>query len=63
MNLNKQEKKDKSKKLLTHERRSFLKKTAYATPTLVALGSLMKPTKATAADFGGPPSDPGTTQW
>jgi len=62
MNLNKQEKKDKSKKALEQERRSFLKKTAYATPTLIALGGLIKPTKA-AADFGGPPSDPNSTPW
>lgn len=39
------------------ERRSFIKKTVYAAPTLIALGTLMKPTSAQA---GGdtPPSGP-----
>ena len=39
-------------------RRKFLKKAAYAAPTLVVLGQLGKPESA-KADFGGPPSDPG----
>jgi len=39
------------------ERRSFLKKTVYAAPTLVALGALMKPTESEAG-FGKPPSGP-----
>ncbi len=43
------------------ERRSFLKKAAYSTPTLMALGTLMRPEK-THADFGGPPSDAGGWQ-
>ena len=38
-------------------RRSFLKKSVYAAPTLMVLGSLTKPTQ-THADFGPPPSDP-----
>jgi len=40
------------------ERRGFLKKTAYAAPTLIAMGTLMKPKSAKADDFGPPPSDP-----
>jgi len=39
------------------QRRTFLKKTMYAAPTLMVLGSLTKPTQ-THADFGPPPSDP-----
>ncbi len=41
----------------TKSRRSFLKKTAYAAPTLLVLGTLTKPTKVKAG-FGAPPSDP-----
>ncbi|WP_292660836.1 hypothetical protein [Nitratifractor sp.] len=40
------------------KRRSFLKKAVYSAPTLVALGTLMRPEKG-HADFGGPPSDAG----
>jgi len=39
------------------ERRSFLKKAAYAAPTLISLGTLMRTTDAKAA-FGPPPSAP-----
>ena len=39
------------------ERRGFLKKTAYAAPTLIAMGQLLRPTK-TEATFGPPPSQP-----
>ncbi len=39
-------------------RRSFLKKTVYAAPTLIVLGQLTKPSSVKAG-FGGPPSDPG----
>jgi hypothetical protein len=38
-------------------RRKFLKKATYAAPTILILGSLIKPKKANAG-FGGPPSDP-----
>jgi hypothetical protein len=49
---------------LHKERRSFLKKSAYAAPTLIAMGGLLKPTQAKAADdFGPSPSDPGTSEW
>ncbi len=62
MSLNKK-KKQESTEASQHGRRSFLKKTAYAAPTLIALGGLVKPTKA-QADFGGPPSDPnGNGNW
>ena len=39
-------------------RRGFLKKAAYAAPTIVALGALTKPTQSEAAGFGPPPSGP-----
>lgn len=39
------------------ERRSFLKKTAYAAPALIVLGQLARPTKA-KSNFGPPPSAP-----
>ena len=38
-------------------RRLFIKKAAYAAPTLLALGSLTRPTDAKAG-FGKPPSGP-----
>jgi len=38
-------------------RRSFMKKAAYAAPTLVALGTLTRPTDAKAG-FNKPPSGP-----
>jgi len=41
-------------------RRTFLKKTVYAAPTLMVLGGLAKPTRS-RADFGAPPSDPDTS--
>ena len=44
------------------ERRGFLKKAAYATPTLIALGQLVRPREAKAG-FGGPPSDPQGGAW
>ena len=46
-----------SKTNINIERRSFLKKTVYAAPTVVALGALMKPTESEAG-FGKPPSGP-----
>ncbi len=39
------------------ERRSFLKKTAYAAPALIVLGQLARPNTAKAG-FGPPPSAP-----
>jgi len=41
------------------ERRSFIKKALYATPSVIMLGSIVKPTSATAG-FGNSPSDPDT---
>jgi len=38
-------------------RRTFIKKAAYIAPTLIALGSLTRPTDAEAG-FGPPPSGP-----
>ncbi len=38
-------------------RRDFMKKAVYATPTLMALGGLLRPTEAKAG-FGKPPSGP-----
>ena len=58
MSLGNKEKKQK----VQAERRGFLKKTAYAAPTLLALGALTKPTKVKAG-FGGPPSDPAVNAW
>jgi hypothetical protein len=49
----------KSENILHQERRSFLKKSVYAAPTLIAMGGLLKPNKAKADNFGSPPSDPG----
>jgi|GEM_PF-2354525 len=46
---------------LHRKRRDFLKKSAYAAPTLIAMGQLIKPQKANA--FGPPPSDPNTGGW
>ena len=45
-------------------RRNFLKKAAYAAPTLMVLGQLGRPGEANAG-FGGPPSDPNAAngQW
>lgn len=52
---NHKEEKDKMQK----ERRSFLKKTAYAAPALIALGQLARPTQSMAADSWDP--GPGAT--
>ena len=38
-------------------RRTFLKKAAYAAPTVAALGALLKPAESEAG-FGKPPSGP-----
>ena len=40
-----------------NSRRMFIKKAAYAAPTLLVLGSLTRPTDAKAG-FGAPPSGP-----
>jgi len=42
---------------VVESRRTFIKKAAYAAPTLLALGSLTRPTDAKAG-FGKPPSGP-----
>jgi len=55
MSLNKRE--DENRKKERQKRRGFLKKTAYAAPTLIAMGQLLRPTE-TEAGFGPPPSQP-----
>jgi len=57
MSLEYEEKLQKSKNREENERRTFLKKAAYAAPTVVALGALLKPTESEAG-FGKPPSGP-----
>ncbi len=58
-------KKSKLKEVLEDEnqtgisRRSFLKKSAYTAPVLVAMGQLVKPTSVHADSTGGPPPPPG----
>ena len=58
MSLQNEEKLQKLQTTEENERRSFLKKAVYATPTVVALGALMKPKQSNAASFGPPPSGP-----
>lgn len=41
-----------TKKEIQKERRSFLKKTVYTVPSIVALGHLVRPTVASAVDSG-----------
>lgn len=57
MELDPTEKDKKAKNHVQKERRSFLKKTAYAAPSLIILGQLAKPTQAKAWGEQ-PPSDP-----
>ena len=57
MSLKQEEKLHTLKTVEQKERRSFLKKTVYAAPTLVAMGALTKPTESEAG-FGKPPSGP-----
>ena len=45
---------------LKNERRTFLKRAVYTAPTLMVLGSLVKPeTAAAACGTSGPPGTPG----
>jgi len=46
------------KNKMQKERRSFLKKTVYAAPSLIVLGQLTRPSTA-KANLGQPPSAPG----
>lgn len=57
MSLNLDQKHKKVKIETDKERRSFLKKTAYAAPTLIVMGGLLRPTQIKAG-FGPPPSAP-----
>ena len=45
------------KDLDNEDRRVFLKKTKYIAPTIILLGTLLKPTSSNAG-FGTPPSGP-----
>ena len=59
MNMNsKKSRETVSEKNQKNGRRYFLKKAVYSAPTVIALGTLLKPKQAKAG-FGGPPSDPG----
>lgn len=40
-------------------RRAFLKKMAYSTPVLIALGQMARPASANADESGGPDGPPG----
>jgi len=49
-----------SKDVVKKERRSFLKKAVYTAPSLLVLGSLVRPKSVQAADGSGPvPDGPG----
>ena len=64
MTLDPKEKHKYQKDKMQKERRSFLRKTAYAAPSLIALGQLARPNSAKA--FGTPPSAPsdsGQSPW
>ena len=52
--------KNQEKPEMEMQRRGFLKKALYATPSVIALGSIVKPVKGQADDFGPAPSDPDT---
>lgn len=56
MALNTKENHKEAKDKMRKERRSFLKKTAYAAPALIVLGQLARPSAVNA--FGPPPSAP-----
>ncbi|SFV66211.1 hypothetical protein MNB_SV-3-640 [hydrothermal vent metagenome] len=60
MALNLKENHKNVKDKIEKERRVFLKKAVYATPTLIVMGQLTHPTRAKAwgEDPGGPPSKP-----
>ncbi len=61
MSLKQEDKLQELKTAEAKERRGFLKKTAYAAPTLIVLGGLIKPRNANA--LPNPPSDPQTNTW
>ena len=58
MDVDPKDKQTKAKNKMQKERRNFLKKTAYAAPSLIVLGQLARPNRA-KADLGPPPSAPG----
>jgi hypothetical protein len=49
------------KKTTVQSRRTFLKKAAYAVPTVIALGQITNPTTAAASFVGGGTEHTGTT--
>lgn len=55
MALNTEENHKESEEKIQKERRSFLKKTAYAAPVLVVLGQLARPARAEADSTVPPP--------
>ncbi len=57
MSLTQEQKNQEVKTTEENARRGFLKRAAYAAPTIVALGALTKPTESKAG-FGKPPSAP-----
>ena len=64
MDVNPKDKHTEKKNKMQKERRSFLRKTAYAAPSLIVLGQLARPNSAKA--FGTPPSAPsdsGQSPW
>lgn len=52
-----------SKDTIKHNRRSFLKKAVYTAPSLLVLGSLVRPTTSQAADGSGLPNGPSGDGW
>mgnify|MGYP006955158180 CR=1 FL=1 len=60
MDVDPKDKQTRAKNKMQKERRNFLKKTAYAAPSLIVLGQLTRPTTAKA--FGTPPSAPSDTE-
>ncbi len=61
MNSNKNQKT--SKDTIKNNRRSFLKKAVYTAPSLLVLGSLVRPTTSHAADGSGLPNGPSGDGW
>jgi hypothetical protein len=55
MDIDPREKQEHQKNKVQKERRDFLKKAAYAAPTLVIMGQLVNPTGAKAWDTGDEP--------
>lgn len=52
-----------SQDTIQNNRRSFLKKAVYTAPSLLVLGSLVRPTTSQAADGSGLPNGPSGDGW